>query len=59
MDPVMIWISWFCFTIGVVFIANEKNISFTKTMIWCILFSPIIGFIMVLSTSSKSKKTTS
>ena len=39
------------------YIGTDRQIGYSKSIYWCILLSPIIGFIIVLSSPKLSEKT--
>ena len=39
------------------YIGTQRQIGYSKSIFWCILLSPIIGFIIVLSSPKLAEKT--
>ena len=56
-----IWLIAFVLYFGLTYliakyIGTHRKIGYSKSIYWCILLSPIIGFIMVLSSPKLTEK---
>lgn len=56
-----IWLIAFVLYFGLTYliakyIGTHRQIGYSKSIYWCILLSPIIGFIMVLSSPKLTEK---